>query len=240
MKLRSWALCLCLASCGPLATLAVPGCVSRAAVPVWNLPTLIGQPIDAAQKSLGPPQREEAVSPGVQRSVWERDGVTLSANWKSSSKRVIAYELVSRDESRALREGETDPLLVPGQLKPADPAYSLEWIEAPGRALHYIGVRVVPAPKTHPVLLRVTGPEGLVQVAYQATSTGGKSDTFITIPPWEASFTLADDATLSVSASLVRNISGGSGAMKAEILVDGKVVADASSPSGVVSCKYEL
>ena len=216
------------------------GCGSRSAKPIWNLPALIGQPMDVAQKTLGKPQSEVTVSSGVMQSNWRQGDVTLSATWKSSNRRVTGWSLVSRDDDHALRDGETAPLLVPGQLKENDPAYSTEWIESSSKTLFYKGVRVVPAPKTHPVVLRVSGSEALLQISYQIAGPGGKSDDLLSIPPWESALTLPDDATIALSANIYKVLKSPF-EMRVEILVDGKVVAsDAASDGRPVNCKTEL
>jgi hypothetical protein len=237
MKPRSWTLWFLIQICGNGALALLGGCSPRPAVPLWNLPSVIGQPVDVAQKSLGNPQSESAATPGTMQSLWKRDDTTLSATWKSSNKRVLSYELISRDDDHALREGETAPLLVPGQLKENDPRYRIEWIEAANKPLFYTGVKVIPAPKNHAVTIRVSAGEALVQVAYQVSSAGGKSDDILTVAPWESTFTLPDDATVSLTAKLFK--ASGPTSVKVEIIADGKVVASNSS-SGVVSCNYEL
>jgi hypothetical protein len=237
MKPRLRLFCILLCALSPIGGLFPTGCTSRSAAPGWNLPSIIGQPIDAATRSLGSPTTEAAVSPGVVQSVWKKKGVTLTAQWKSSSKRVISYELVSRDESGALREGETDQLLLAGQLKQSDRGYSTEWIEARDRPLYYVGVKVLPAPKSHTIVLRVTGPQALVQIAYQAGSSSG---TFEVIPDWEETLTVADDAKVALQATILRGVEKPLSPMKAEIVVDGKVAASSPPGSNAVECRYEL
>lgn len=214
------------------------GCGRRSSAPMWNLPALMGKPMDAAQKTLGRPQHESLIAPGLMQSEWQRDDVTLLAKWKSSNRRVLEWNLVSRGDSQALRDGETAPLLVPGQLKENDPRYSTEWVEAASRPLFYIGVKVVPAPKNHAVVLRVSGSTALLQVDYQV---GGKGDNLLTIPPWETTLTLPDDARVSLAANLYKVIGKEPFAMRVEIVADGKVVAsNAASSKRAVSCSYEF
>jgi hypothetical protein len=196
--------------------------------------------MDIAQKTLGPPQSESALTPGTMQSQWRRDDITLRATWKSNNKRVLAYELISRDDSNPLREGETAPLLIAGQLKENVPGYNTELVEATNRPLFYVGVKVIPAPKSHSVVVRVSGTEALLQVAYQVSSPGGKSDNFITIAPWDATFTLPDDATIELTSELYKALGKKPFQMKVEILVDGKVVASDSSTGRTVHCNYEL
>lgn len=238
MKLHFWAVCLTLGSA--VVAPVLPGCTSKTAQPIWDLPSVIGQPIGVVKKTLGVPQSESSGVPGLMQSRWTRDEITLSATWKSSSGRVTAYELVSRSDSKALREGETAALLLPGRLQESDPRYSTEWVEAASRPLFYTGVKIVPAPKNHGVTVRVTGSEALLQVAYQIGSPGGKSDNFLTIAPWEAVFTLPDDATIALSAGLYKSLSRKPLQWKAEIIADGRVVASAASTGQTVQCNFEL
>jgi hypothetical protein len=174
------------------------------------------------------------------QGVWKRDDVTLLATWKSSNGRVTAYELISRDDSNPLRDGATAPLLLPGQLKENDPRYSTQWIEATNKPLFYTGVKVVPAPKTYAVTIRVSGSQAMLQVVYQTSSPNGKSDNFLTIAPWETSFTLPDDVSVSVAADLYKTLGKTPFQMKVEILADGKVVASDASTGRTVRCSYEF
>ncbi|MBW3637645.1 MAG: hypothetical protein KY445_14465 [Armatimonadetes bacterium] len=239
MRPPFWLLWFVLLGCGGVVPI-LGGCASRSATPLWNVPSLIGQPMEVARKTLGKPQSESPVAPGTMQSQWKRDDVTLRATWKRSNGRVLAYEVISRDDSRALREGETVPLLVPGQLKENDPRYSTQWIEAADRPLFYTGVKIVPAPKNHAVVIRVSGTEALLQVAYQVSVPVGKSDNFLTIAPWEASFTLPDDATVSLAADLYKPLGKTAFQMKVEIIADGKVVASDASTGRTVRCNYEF
>lgn len=240
MRSRFWAMWFVLLGCSAGVVTVGGGCASRSATPLWNLPPLIGQPMDVARKALGKPQSETQIAPGTMQSLWKRDDTTLRATWKSRNGRVVAYEVISRDEPRALREDATASLLIPGQLKENDPRYSTQWIEAADRPLFYTGVKVIPAPKNHAVVIRVSGTEALLQVAYQVNAANGKSDNFLTIAPWEASFTLPDDATVAVAADLYKPLNKTAFQMKVEIIADGKVVASDVSTGRTVRCDYEL
>ncbi|BCM94469.1 hypothetical protein IAD21_06376 [Abditibacteriota bacterium] len=216
------------------------GCQSRPSEPVWNVPELVGKPIDAVKHKIGTPQSETNLDGNVKQSTWQHEDTTLVANWKTTNKRVTNWTLVSRDESHALREEERDQLLQPGQLKENAPAYTTEWIEAEQRPLFYTGVRVIPAVKNHAVTLRLTGAAAVVQISYTLTGAQGKSDTFVTFAPWEESFTLPDDAQISLTAALQKTLVAGQSDLKIEILSDGKVVATATSSGGLIRCQAEL
>ena len=218
----------------------VSGCHSRPTGPVWDVPALVGQPIDAASQTLGPAQEGAATDPAQRQSTWTREGTTLSATWKPGNKRVTAWTLVSRDQDHAVREEDRALLLTPGRLQENDARYSLDWIEAPDRPLFYTGVRVVPAPKNHAVVLRLSGVPSLVQLTYSITGAQGKNETILVIAPWEEPFTLPDDSQISLKATVARTIAGNAPNMKIEIISDGQVVGSAASAGQTISCQTEL
>ncbi|HEX8464690.1 MAG TPA: hypothetical protein VF627_08750, partial [Abditibacterium sp.] len=217
--------------------LAVAGCGRGAPKPIWDVPALIGQPSDIVTQRLGAPQALKTDAARAE-AIWRRDDVSLSANWKTGSKRVTGWTLISRDNDHAVREESRGELLVPGQLKENDPRYNLEWIEDTQRPLFYTGVKVIPAPKTHAVTIRVTASEALLDVSYSAGAAG--SETFSTIAPWEKSFTLPDDSQISLSSTLTKNLQPGSFNMKVEIIADGRVIAQAASTGVPISCAADL
>ena len=219
---------------------ALSGCQSRPVGPVWNVPALVGQPIDAVRQKLGAPQGEEAPDPSSGQSTWKRGDTTLSAKWNTGNKRVREWTLVSREEDRAVSEENHAALLSPGQLSENDPRYSLDWVEAPNRPLFYLGVRVVPVLKNHEVVLRLTGAPALVQLSYAITGTGAKSEEILVIAPYEQPFTLPDDSRVSVTATLAKTIAGNGPNMKIEIVSDGKVLAQAASSGATIHCEAEV
>ncbi len=220
--------------------LALSGCQSRPAGPVWDVPALIGGRIDAVKQKLGTPQAEETPDPSSGQSTWTRGGTTLSAKWRTGNKRVTEWTLVSRDEDHAVREEDHAALLLPGQLKENDPHYSLDWLEAPNRPLFYTGVRVVPALKNHAVLLRLSGAPALVQLSYSITGTGAKGDTLLVIAPYEQPFDLPDDTRVSSTATLAKTIGSNQPMMKIEIISDGRVVGQAASSGTPIRCEAEI
>lgn len=216
------------------------GCRSRPTGPVWDVPALVGQPIDAVKQKLGAPQEETAPDPSQGQSIWRHDETTLTAKWRTGNKRVTEWTLVSRDESHAVREEDHAALLVPGQLKENDSRYSLDWIEAPERPLFYTGVRVTPALKNHPVIIRLSGSPALVQLTYAITGAQPQGETILTIAPWEQTFDLPDDTQVALRATLVKPIGASQPNMKLEIISDGRVAATAASSGSSIHCESEL
>jgi hypothetical protein len=216
------------------------GCASKPSGPVWNVSELVGKPIDAVKGQIGPPQSETTPSGGEAQSSWKRDGATLTATWRTANKRVREWTLVSREDDRALREEERTPLLRAGQLQENDPRYSLDWIESGQRPLFYTGVRVVPALKNHAVVLRMSGGAALMQISYATTGAEAKSDSFLTIAPWEQALTLPDDTQITLNTSLSKVLSPGPTTFKIEIVVDGKVADSATSAGAPIQCQTEL
>ena len=224
----------------PLALLLFPllvaGCPSQPPTPVWDVPSLVGKPIDAVKQTLGPPQ-EEVKKDALLQSTWTRDNITLSATSKAN-KRVTGWTLVSRDESHAVREEERASLLVPGTLKDGDARYTLDYIEAENRPLFFTGVRAIPAVRTHSVVLRLSGSGSLVQVSYAITGAQAKDSTTLMVAPWEEPLSLPDDAKIVLSAFVVKAV--GQSDMKIEIVSDGKIVASAASSGAPIKCEAEL
>ncbi len=223
-----------------IASWTLSGCRSRSTEPIWNVPELVGQPIDVVKQKLGAPQSETSMEGNTEQSRWQREDATLTATWKTSTKRVKEWTLVTHDDDHAVREEEQNSLLLPGQLKQNTPEYSVDWIEAAQRPLFYTGVRVIPAPKNHTVQLRVSGSASLVQVSYTATGPQGKSESFLTIAPWEESFTLPDDAQITLDAVQSKSLSTETPNLKIEIVADNKVIATATSAGTPVHCQTDL
>lgn len=215
-------------------SLSLAGCNRAPAPPPFDVPALIGQPIDAVTQRLGAPTAQSA----GERS-WTREGTTLSAQFRPNG-RVTALTLTSREADRAVREGEQEKLLQPGRLPANAPGYSLEWIEAPERPLFYTGVKITPAPRNYKVELRLSGGSAMVEASYALGGPAPQAETFLTIAPWNLEATLPDDATIQFQSRLYKKRMPGAAPMKVEILVDGKVVASQDSQGRKVACAYEL
>lgn len=215
--------------------LATSGCRRGPKAAAFDVPALLGQDINAITAKLGKPTREEDQN-GAPVKIWTRDDVTLSISYKPVSKRVTGFTLLS-DEASAVREEEKASLLGVGKLADVDARYSTELIEVPERPLRYNGVKVLPTPRNHVVLLRVTGASALLEVNY-LTSGGGEK--FLTLAPWEKSFSLPDDSKILLSSSVYKSMGAASFWMKTEIVVDGKVVIESKTSGVPVSCEWEI
>jgi hypothetical protein len=214
------------------------GCAKRNTAPAWNVPSLLGQNGDALSKQLGAHRNQSTLDATRTQRTWIRDGQSLQVEWKNSSKRVTSFTLMSRDDANAVREEEKTQLLAPGQLQENDPRYTLEYIEAKERPLFYTGVKVIPAPRNHNVVLRVTATQSMLQVT---TQISGQTESVLTIPPWEKTLSLPDDAQIGLAVRLQKNLTDAPQVpMKAEIVVDGKVVASAASGGPPIQCGWEI
>ena len=210
------------------------GCRAAPTPPPFNVPALIGQPIATLTQTLGAPAQT-----GANQSSWLRDGATLTAQFKPNG-RVTQLDLVSREPDRAVREGEQDKLLEPGQIPANATGYNLDYIEAPDRPLYYTGVKITPAPRTYKVELHLTGSQALLETNYALFGPQPQSEKFLTIAPWNLSAQLPDDAQIRLSARLFKRLTSEPVQIKVEIVVDGKAVASQSSAGASVACAYEL
>lgn len=222
--------------CVFFATVLLAGCRRGPTGPAFDVPSLVGQDIDAITTKLGKPAREENQN-GAPTKVWKRDDSTLSISYKANSKRVTGFTLISREDSDAVREEAKASLLAAGKLAESDARYSVELVEVAERPLYYSGVRIVPIPKNHAVILRVTGASALLEIGYQTPSGG---DQFMTLPPWEKSFSLPDDSKVMISSRVFKSMGATPFTMKTEIVVDGTVVIEAKSTGTPVACEWEL
>ncbi len=227
---RSALLCLtllCLAMLG--------GCQKAPAPPPFDVPALIGLPVGEIEKKLGAP----TTSSDPNQKTWTRGDATLSATFKPISGRVTELRLIARTPENAVRDNEQSELLGAGQLKSDDARYSVDWIEAPERPLYYNGVRIVPAPRTYQVQMRVTGPSDMLQISYSLPGANPPSQTFLTVAPWDVTATVPDDTQIQLIARTAQDGAIASTPIVAEILVNGKVVQNKKA-SVVASCGWEL
>ena len=240
MKTRVLFSCLLTLCCAALCLSVLSGCRRAPAPPPFDVPALIGLPIQQVEQKLGAPN-VAAAPPSMQQSltqkIWTKNGATLTATFKPLSGRVTELTLIQPAES--VRDGEQQTLLRAGKLAQNDARYSTDYIEAPDRALYYNGVRVVPAPRTYQVQLRLSGPPQMLQASYAMTGATPPNQTFLTIAPWDVSATLADDAQIQFGARLAQSQLPASTPIIVEILVDGKVVASKTA-SIIANCSYEL
>ena len=220
---------LCLSA---LTIVTLSGCRSAPVAPPFDVPALLGLPIDQITRQLGQP----ASSPNANPRAWTRDGTTLTATFRPGNGRVTELTLTGQE---TVRDGEQQQLLQIGQLQASDARYNVDWLEAPDRPLYYNGVRVTPAPRNYKVQLRVSGATEMLQVSYAMSGATPPAETFLTVAPWDITATLPDDATIQLSARLAQNGTLAQTPIVAEILVDGKVVASKKA-SVVATCDYEL
>ena len=206
------------------------GCRRAPAPPPFDVPALIGLPMDALTRKLGAPTSQQPT-----QKTWARPGATLAATYKPLSGRVTELTLTGKE---AVRDGEQKELLQTGQLKPDDARYSVDYLESPDETLKYNGVRIVPAPRTYQVQVRVSGPPDMLQISYAMSGATPSAETFITFAPWDKTATLPDNAQIQLSARTTRDQIAQTPIL-AEIVVDGKVVAT-SKVSVVASCSWEL
>jgi hypothetical protein len=231
---------LCRLAAVLLLALCFSGCGRKGIEPVFDVPSLLGRDIEGATRALGKPTREETSESGAPRRVWVKDGVSLAAEWKPSSGRVLRWTLLVREPKNALRDEDKAQLLKAARAGESDARYSVEYVEAPERPTFSVGAYIIPAPRQHEVTFRVTGTEALLEVVTQPARTP-QGETFVTLPPWQSAFQASDDTRLSLYSRIVRNqVEGSPFSMRVEIIVDGKVVKEATSTGAPVSVEYEL
>ena len=168
--------------------------------------------------------------------------MTLWANWKPDSGRVTRWSFQARPADNALREESRAKLLTAVQAKENAANYSIEYLEAPNKALFYTGATIVPAPRTHKVTLRVGGVGALVQITAQPKPPDAQSGQFMTLTPWQSSFDAPDDSKISLDIQLFKRVQqdGRAFEMTAQIEVDGVVVRDVKSSGPPFSTAFEI
>jgi hypothetical protein len=232
-----------------LATLfACAGCGKRqGSSPAFDVPSLLGKDMDQVKASLSTPAttatRGSAESAETGSQAFRRDDQILTVTYKKSNKRITSFQIGTEGDSLVLKEDKKNELLDLGRLKADDPRYSLEFVEAAAKPFSYIGVKVIPAPVTHNVTLRVTGSPHLVEISY--SSGGAISEPTLTIPPWETTLSAPDGTRLFLRAAASRQTAatlalGREFKVTAEIIVDGKVVRQQTSPITRAQVDYEL
>ena len=210
-------------------------CQRAPAPPPFDVVALVGLPIDEITKKLGAP----AASTDPNQKTWKRGEATLTATFKPRNGRVTELILLARAPENAVRDSEQSQLLDAGNLKPDDARYSVDWIEAPERPLYYNGVRIVPAPRTYQVQLRVSGPRDMLQISYSLPGANPPTETLLTVAPWDITATVPDDTSIQLSARTAQYGAIASSPIVAEITVDGKVV-QTKKVSVVANCDWEL
>lgn len=217
-----------------LSLTTLSGCQRAATPPPFDVAALVGLPIEKVRTQLG----GVGLSQRLGEETWTREETNLTAQFKRNG-RVTAFTLISREPKNAVGESAQTELLDAGKLKQNDARYSLEYLEAPDRPLFYNGVRIVPAPRTYQVQIRVSGPIEMLQISYSLPGATPPSETFVTFAPWDATATVPDDAQIQLSARTAQDQTIARTPILAEILVDGKVVQNKKA-SVVASCAWEL
>ncbi len=246
-----------LALCLLLACLTAGGC-KREAPPAFDLPTAMGADfhadIDALSSHLGPPQSQSTSDNGLPTRTWQKDGATLTATYKATSKRVVSLSVIARQDAVAVSDEGKFKLLQAAALPENEGSggYSVEWIEARDRPTYNVGFRIVPSPRTHKVALRISGTNALLTISFQPSTTaqsnpGGSSNAgsgapFMTLPPWQTTLeAVPDDAKVVLQSRIFKNMDpSGQFSMRAQIEVDGKLVRDQESKGLPLSVDYEL
>ncbi len=205
----------------------------------FDVAALVGLPIDQVSAKLGAPQSSPDTATSPNQKTWKKGDASLTATFKPLNGRVTELILVASAPSDAVRDGEQNQLLEEANLKQNDARYSVDWIEAPERPLYYNGVRIVPAPRTYQVQLRVSGPSDMLQVSYSLPGATPPSQTLLTVAPWNIEATVPDNTPLQLSARTARLGTIANVPILAEIVVNGQVVAS-QKVSVVASCAWEL
>lgn len=207
--------------------------------------------IDTLSARLGPPQSQGTSESGLPTRVWQKEGSTLTAAYKATSKRVVSLSVIARPDAEAVRDDAKLKLLRAGTLpeNESSGSYAVEWIEAQDRPTFSVGFRVIPVPRTHKVALRINGTQAILTVAFQpSTATSGagaqpgNGAPFDTFAPWQTMLeAVPDDAKIVLQSRIVKNLDpSGAFEMQAQIEVDGKLVRDQKSKGAPISVDYEL
>jgi hypothetical protein len=241
-KLAVW---LCLAFLSGFA-----GCGGRQiSGPSFDVPSLLGKKMDEVRTILSTPTTTampngpgESAEMGSQS--FKHDDQILTVTYKKSNMRVTSFQIGTEGDALVRKEDKKNDFLVVGNLKADDPRYSVEFVESAGKPFEYTGVKIIPTPVTHTVILRVTGSSHLVEISY-AVGGGATSEPILTIPPWETTISAPDGTSLFLRAAASRQTAATLGTgqefkVTAEIIVDGKVVRQQTSPISRAQVDYEL
>lgn len=236
------ALCLilsCISGCGQ----------KKPAEPAFDVPSLIGLKISAVTARLGSGQELPAESQGSGRRQWRKQGYALQVNYRQRSERVTGWKLSLDDPQKTIKDKEQNEVLSMARLQGSDARYSLEWEEDPDQVERYRSVQIVPTPRQHQVILRMTGQNldmmTLVQFGLQVAGNSGENpvENGMTLVPWERQLQAQDGTQLKLEAvptySRAPLASGAS--ITVQIEVDGKVVSkQTASAGGVAFCDWEI
>jgi hypothetical protein len=230
----------------------------QAAEPVFDVPALVGKKVREVAGIVGTPTSTGSATAGSETgtAVFRKDQYVLSVDYLNRNGRVTAFTLAYADPTQSVKEADKEQLLQVGKLDEKNQRYTLDYIEDSQKVFSFTGVKVVPAPVTYNVTLRVTGPPAATTVIYKAPSNsspsaGGASTTdakpgenFMTIPPWDIQFTATTGTIVGLEAGLTEpptsSANGTAEKVTVQILLDGKVAKEFSSALGVAHCELEL
>lgn len=235
---------LCVAMSG------IAGCGPKTpAAPPFDVPSVIGLKINQVEARLGTGQELPGMSQSDGRKQWRKGGYVLRADYRKRSGRVTSFALGFDDPQKTVKEENKNELLEAARLQENDARYSVEWQEDPDRVERFRSVQVMPAPRQHKVVLRVTGQNlgttTLVQIAYSVTGNTGEnpSENALTLPPWSRQLEAQDGTQIKLEAAprSARFAIPESAAVTVQIEVDGKVMSQqTASAGGVASCDWEV
>lgn len=230
---------LCISGCGP----------KKPAGPAFDVPSLIGLKISIVTARLGPGQELPAASQGSGRRQWRKDGYVLRVDFRLRSERVTEWRVSLDDPQKTIRDKDKDELLSMTRLQGSDARYSLEWEEDLDSVDRYRSLQVVPAPRQHKVILRLTGQNlgemTLVQFGLQVAGNSGENpdENGLTIAPWQREVQAQDGTQLKLEAvpNYSRTPLAGGASITVQIEVDGAVVSkQTASAGGAASCDWEI
>lgn len=230
----------------------IAGCRRAPSGPAFNVPSLIGHKIGDIRPLLRASATPVAASNSAPASTqagsetFASGDYVLEVDYLPRNGRITTMRFSPADAAKPIREADKPAMLQAGTLREDDARYALEWIEDPQQSERFAGVRIVPAPKTHTVLLRVAGGASLLSVSYhapQSVSPGtSPGQPFMTIAPWEATFSAPTGTVVGIEAgpSAGAGRSAALGVPSVQIVVDGKVAMQSAPSLGVASCSLEL
>ncbi len=247
--------------CWLVLILAGTGCHRPPPAPVFDIPSLVGKNIDevsaalrGAKVSEGPVDAQQAPGAGLAQRIFRRQEHTLAVTFKPASKKVTALQLDVDAKTGSVKEDDKAAFLQLGNLKPNDPRYELELNEDPNLVFHFTSVKITPNPVSHKVTFRITGTEFMCSIAYSVRTNGSdvKTEQTLNVPKWETDVDVTvaatDDTVLTLQAmpftgaaySVERTPLPANFQETQQILVDGKVVAEAHSSGFQAICSAQL
>ncbi|HEX8551383.1 MAG TPA: hypothetical protein VF681_07480 [Abditibacteriaceae bacterium] len=228
-----------------LFALLLSGCGRKApAGPIFDISALVGSKFEGVVKVLGEAETAAVESAGAEtkRAQFKKNDAVLAVEYLQRNGRVVSFTL---SPNASVKDEEKAQLLKLGNLKESDPRYRIEYVEDANQVFRFAGVRVIPAPVRHEVVLRIVG-TGMVAARYTAPNGENGTvpgETFYTIPPWDIKFTAETGTVVGIEAgpatALRNGVPTGKSEAEVQILVDGKIVQQKKS-IGVAEVEAEL